>query len=294
MLLAVLITLGLMQKANEITAMKAGGISIYRVIIPILAIGVMIAGGLFAFDQLYLPRANRKQDALRNRIKGNPPQTYLRPDHRWILGEHSTIYYYAFFDTDRNQFASISAFQFHPHTLQIIGRIYARRAHWEEPLHNWIYEQGWIRGFRGPAIQDFHKFDVSTFDQLNEPPSYFKKEVKQSSEMSYNELRRYIEDLQHSGFDVVRLKVQLEEKVAFPLVTFVMAVLAVPFSLSAGKRGPLAGIAIAVGIAAVYLVVSSLFEAMGNLSQLPPGLAAWSPDLLFGFIGGYLVLKVPT
>jgi lipopolysaccharide export LptBFGC system permease protein LptF len=92
----------------------------------------------------------------------------------------------------------------------------------------------------------------------------------------------------------VRLKVQLEEKVAFPLVTFVMAVLAVPFSLSAGKRGPLAGIAIAVGIAAVYLVVSSLFEAMGNLSQLPPGLAAWSPDLLFGFIGGYLVLKVPT
>jgi lipopolysaccharide export LptBFGC system permease protein LptF len=112
--------------------------------------------------------------------------------------------------------------------------------------------------------------------------------------MNYGELRRYIQDLQHSGFDVIRLKVQLEEKLAFPLITFVMAVLAIPFSLSAGKRGPLTGIATALGIAAVYLVVSSLFEAMGNLSQLPPALAAWSPDLLFGLVGGYLVLKVPT
>ena len=294
MLLAVLITLGLMQKANEITAMKASGISIYRVVVPVLFIAVIIAGGLFTVDQLYLPRANRRQDALRNRIKGNPPQTYMRPDHRWILGEHSTIYYYDFFDGDRNQFASISAFEFSPKTLQITGRIHARRAHWEEPLQNWVYEQGWVRGFRGPAIEDFHPFEVSTFARLNEPPGYFKKEVKQSSEMSYGELRRYIEDLQRSGFDVVRLKVQLEEKVAFPLVTFVMAVLAVPFSLSAGKRGPLAGIATAVGIASVYLVISSLFEAMGNLSQLPPSLAAWSPDVLFGLVGGYLVLKVPT
>jgi LPS export ABC transporter permease LptF/LPS export ABC transporter permease LptG len=294
MLLAVLVTLGLMQRANEITAMKASGISIYRAVVPILAVGIFIAGTLFAFDQLYLPRVNKRQDALRNRIKGNPPQTYLRPDRRWIFGENSTIYYYAFFDADRDQFASISAFEFNPKTLQITGRVYAKRAHWEEPLRNWVYEQGWIRDFRGAAIEGFRKFDVSTFARLSEPPAYFKKEVKQSSEMNYGELRSYIQDLQHSGFDVVRLKVQLEEKLAFPLITFVMAVLAIPFSLSAGKRGPLAGVATAVAIAAVYLVVSSLFEAMGNLSQLPPALAAWSPDLLFGLVGGYLVLKVPT
>ncbi len=294
MLLSVLVTLGLMQRANEITAMKASGISIYRAVIPILALGLLIAGTLFVFDQSYLPRVNKRQDALRNRIKGNPPQTYLRPDRRWILGEHSTIYYYAFFDADRDQFASISAFEFDPKTLQITGRVYAKRAHWEEPLRNWVYEQGWIRDFRGAAIQEFRKFEVSTFARLSEPPAYFKKEVKQSSEMNYGELRGYIQDLQRSGFDVVRLKVQLQEKLAFPLITFVMAVLAIPFSLSAGKRGPLAGIATAVGIAAVYLVISSLFEAMGNLSQLPPTLAAWSPDVLFALVGGYLVLKVPT
>ena len=73
-----------------------------------------------------------------------------------------------------------------------------------------------------------------------------------------------------------------------------MAVLAVPFSVSSGRRGAVAGIATAVGIAVVYTTVSSLFEAMGNVSQLPPMLAAWSPDIIFGLLGGYLIFKVPT
>jgi len=135
---------------------------------------------------------------------------------------------------------------------------------------------------------------VTTFNAFNEPPNYFKKEVVQSSEMSYSELKNYIHDLQQSGFDVVRLKVQLHKKFAFPVIVLVMAVLAVPFSVSAGKRGAIAGVAVAAGIAVVYLSVSGLFEAMGNVSQLPPVLAAWSPDLIFGLVGGYLILKVPT
>src|SRR6266700_4737453 len=108
--------------------------------------------------------------------------------------------------------------------------------------------------------------------------------------MNYEELERYIRDLQQSGFDVVRLRVQLHKKLAFPLITLVMALLAVPFSLSSGRRSTLAGAASAVGIAVVYLVVSGLFEALGNLSQLPAPLAAWSPDIIFAVGGGYLML----
>ena len=73
-----------------------------------------------------------------------------------------------------------------------------------------------------------------------------------------------------------------------------MAILAVPFALSSGRRGALAGVAMAIGIAVNYWVGIGFFEAMGNASQLPPALAAWSPDLLFGLAGGYLLLKVPT
>lgn len=293
-LLAVLVTFGLMQKANEITAMKATGISIYRVILPVVIIAAVLATGLFFFENLYLPHANKRQDALRNQIKGKPAQTYLRPDRKWIFGQHSDIYYYEFFDADANRFGSVSIFEFDPKTFELTKRIYATRAHWSETLQKWVFEQGWTRSFRGSAIEEFQPFDVETFAELREPPGYFKKEVKQSSEMNYSELKSYIHDLQQSGFDVVRLRVQLQKKFAFPIITFVMAVLAVPFALSAGRRGALAGVATAIGIAAVYFVISGLFEAMGNTNQLPPTLAAWSPDVLFALAGGYMILKVPT
>ena len=294
MLLAVLITFGIMQRSNEVTAIKATGISIYRIIVPITLAAAILAGSLFFFDQFYLPRTNKRQDALRNRIKGKPAQTFLQPERKWIFGQHSDIYYYQFFDADRNQFGRVSIFQFDPHRFEITRRIQAERAHWGDQLQRWVYEQGWERELRGVAIQNYRPFDVATFPQLGEPPTYFKKEVKQSSEMSYEELRRYIHDLQQSGFDVVRLRVQLQEKFAFPLMTLVMAILAIPFSLSAGRRGALTGVAVAIGIALVYTVISRLFEAMGNLSQLPPTMAAWSPVLIFGMAGGYLILKVPT
>jgi LPS export ABC transporter permease LptF/LPS export ABC transporter permease LptG len=293
-LLAVLTTIGLLQKSNEITAMKATGTSIYRVIFPVFIIAAAISTGLFFFDQFYIPAANLRQETIRNEIKGKPAQTYLRPDRRWIFGEHNTIYYYEFFDPDQDTFVNITAFQFDPNTFELTGRVHASRAHWSEQLRKWIFERGWARTFRGSAIQGFHQFDVETFPTLIEPPGYFKKEVRQSSEMNYHELRAYIADLQQSGFDVVRLRVQLQKKFAYPLITLVMAVLAVPFSLSAGRKGALTGIAVALSVAIIYFVAAGLFEAMGNASQLPAAMAAWAPDLIFALLGGYLLLKVPT
>lgn len=293
-LLTVLVTVGLMQRYNEVTALKATGVSIYRIIIPVLLAGALVAGALFLADQFYLPHANKRQDALLNQIKGRPPQTYLNPSRKWIFGQHSTIYYYQFFDSDKNQFGNLTVFQFNPANFQLVRRIYADRARWAENLNRWVCEQGWERSFHGPAIQDFHTYDVSTFNAVSERPDYFKKEVRQSLEMNYEQLRRYIHELQQSGFEVVKLKVQLQKKIAFPVITFVMAVLAIPFALSAGKRGTMAGVATAIGIAVVYTVIAGLFEAMGDISQLPPALAAWSPDIIFALLGGYMILKVPT
>jgi len=118
--------------------------------------------------------------------------------------------------------------------------------------------------------------------------------VRQYSEMNYEELRNYIRDLQQSGFDVVRLRVQLWKKIAFPLITLVMAVLALPFALSAGRRGALSGVAVALLIAGGYWVSAVLFETLGNGSQLPPFVAAWMPDVIFGLAGGYMIFKTPS
>jgi LPS export ABC transporter permease LptF/LPS export ABC transporter permease LptG len=294
MLLAVLVTFGIMQRSNEITAVKATGISVYRLVAPVLVMAAFLSVGLFFADQFYLPHTNKRQEALHNQIKGKPPQTYLRPDRKWIFGQNNDIYYYQFFDTDRNQFGNVTIFQLDPAAFAITRRIHAERAHWAESLNRWVYEEGWERSLRGLAMGGYRLFDVSTFAEFGETPAYFKKEVKQYTEMNYEELRLYIRDLQQSGFDVVRLRVQLQKKLSYPVITLVMAVLAVPFSLSSGKKGALTGVAVAVGIAVFYTVVSRLFEAMGDLSQLPPALAAWFPDLIFSLVGGYLILKVPT
>ena len=293
-LLAVLITFGLLRKSSELTAMKATGFSIYRTTFPVVLLSAGFAVGLFIFDQIYIPHTNRRQETLRNEIKGKPPQTYLQADRKWIFGQSNQIYYYQVFDPDTNRFGGVSVFEFDPATFQLTRRIHADGAHWEPSLKKWVFENGWVRTLSGASIQEYRTFDVSTFKELGEDPSYFKKEVRQSSEMNYEELSNYIRDLRQSGFDTVRLKVQLQKKVAYPLITLVMAVLAIPFSAQKRRGGALAGVAIALGIAIVYWVTAGVFEAMGNANQLPALLAAWAPDVIFALAGGYLVLRVPT
>ena len=104
-LLAVLITFGLMEKSSELTAMKATGFSIYRATLPVIVLSALFAVGLFIFDQLYIPHTNREQEILRNEIKGKPPQTYLQADRKWIFGQNNEIYYYRVFDPDLNSLA---------------------------------------------------------------------------------------------------------------------------------------------------------------------------------------------
>jgi LPS export ABC transporter permease LptG len=299
-LVAVLITFGALSKSSELTAMKATGVSLYRVVAPVLVLAVLISAGLFVFDELYLPAANRRQEALRSVIKDKPAQTFLRPDRKWISGQTTAagqparIFYYQFFDPDKNVFANLTVFEFEPNTFILKRRIFAASAKWNPDASTWSFGNGWQRTFQGETIASYQPFTMANFPEIHEQPSYFKKEDRPSQEMSYNELSRYISDLKQSGFDTKRLSVQLNRKLAYPLITLVMAILAIPFALSMGKRGSLAGIATAIGLAIAYWVVDGLFQAMGNVNTLPAVLAAWSPDLLFGITGAYLLLRTPT
>jgi hypothetical protein len=104
---AVLTTLGVMSKNNEIVACKASGISLYRLALPLLLGGLTLAATMIILDDVYLPYTNQRQDALRNQIKGKPAQTYTRPQ-RWIFGEKGKIYNYDLFEPDQNLFAGLT------------------------------------------------------------------------------------------------------------------------------------------------------------------------------------------
>jgi len=299
-LIAVLITFGALNRSSELTAMKATGTSLYRIVAPMLLVALLLSAGLFLFDEGYLPAANRRQEALLNTIKGKPAQTYLRPDRKWMSGqtagaaEPTRIFYYQFFDPDRNVFANLTVFEFQPGTFTLTRRIFASSARWDDKVDRWVFENGWQRTFTGSTVASYQTFTLNTFPEIREPPGYFKKEDRQSQEMSYTELAAYIGDLKQSGFDTMRLRVQLNRKLAYPLITLVMAILAVPFALFAGKRSSIAGIGTAIGVAIAYWVVAAVFENLGNVNSLPAVLAAWSPDVLFAIAGSYLLLRTPT
>lgn len=299
-LLAVLITFGALSRSSELTAMKATGMSLYRVAAPVVLAAALLSVSLFAFDEGYLPAANRRQEALRSVIKGKPAQTFQRPDRKWMsgqsygTGEPARIFYYQFFDPDKDVFANLTVFEFQPGTFQLTRRMFATSAHWDDHVNRWVMENGWQRTFNKETIASYQTFTINTFPEIREQPSYFKKEFRPSQEMSYSELSRYIADLKQSGFDTVRLRVQLNHKLAYPLITLVMAILALPFALSAGKRSSLAGVGAALGIAIAYWVIAGVFENLGAVNALPATMAAWSPDLLFAMLGGYLLLRVPT
>ena len=298
-LIAVLVTFGVLNRNSEIIAMKACGVSLYRLVIPIVSIAAILSVSLFLFDQFYLPQANRRQEALRNIIKGKPAQTVLRPEQNWIFGQpHSgepdRIFYYQFFDPERNEFANLSLFEFNPSTFALSRRIFAARAVWDAETGTWRFLNGWQRDIAGANVQEYRQFQQTSFPEIHEDPDYFKKESLQAQEMNFGQLDHYIGDLSQSGFDTMRLRVQLWHKLAYPLVCIVMAVLAIPFALSMGRRGSLTGIAVAIAVALAYWVVDGTFGAVGNVNYLPAALAAWSSDLIFGLVGGYLLLRTPT
>jgi len=291
-LLAVLGAFGVMTKNNEVTAFKACGVSLYRLSLPVLTASVLFSGALFAFDYYYVPSANRKQDALRDEIKGRATQTYLNPNRKWIWGAESRIYYYKYFDPNQSLMAGVYVFELDPSTFRLTREISAERAHWNPSLKTWVFENGWSSDFRGPDRLFTHPFGGMTFPELSEAPDYFLKEALQDKQMNFLQLDRYIRDLQQSGFDTVRLQVQFYRKFSVPIFALIMGMIAVPFAFLVGGRGAMTGIGVSIAIAIFYWGISIFFQKIGEVNQLPPAMAAWSPDAVFALGGLYLMTRM--
>jgi LPS export ABC transporter permease LptF/LPS export ABC transporter permease LptG len=292
-LVAILVTVGVMSKNNEIVACKASGTSLYRLAVPLLFAGVTLAATMILLDDTYLPFANQRQDALRNQIKHRPAQTYTQPA-RWIFGENAKIYNYDFFDPQQSLFGGLSVLEIDPNTFQIRRRVFASRARWSDSQNIWVLESGWVRDFSNGVITHYEPFNVKDLPELTEPPTYFHREVRQAFQMSWGELQRYIEGLHRAGFDVSSLTVQWHRKLAFPMIAPISMLLAFPFAFLVGTRGAIGGVAIGVGIGILYWLGAELLAAMGGVGQLPPLLAGWSPDIVFFFLGLYFFFRMPT
>ena len=290
-LAAVLVTFAVMTKNNEVTAFKAGGVSVRRLGLPVLMMSLLLSAGLFAFDHYYIPKANRVQDAIRNEIKGRNVQTYLHPERKWVIHDNR-VYYFKYFDPAEKVMVEPYVFEIDFRDFHLTRMIGASRARWQQNLHAWVWEQGTSRDTCGVLECKVQAFTATTFPELEETPDDFLKEVKQDKQMNYIELRRYIADLQRSGYDTIKLQVQFYKKFSVPLFALIMALISIPFGFLVGNRGAMAGIGVSLGIAMAYWGVGQLFEQLGNVNQLPAYVAAWAPDGLFALAGLYFMMRM--
>jgi len=293
-LLAVLINFGILEKNSEITAIKSGGWSLYRVAIPVFIIASGFCVCLFLIQDYVLPSANIRQDRLWNYIKGKPPQTSMYMQRKWILGEAGRIYNYEYFNANQDSFVDLNIYDIDMEGSRILRRIHADRARIESN-GSWVLENGWVRGYDSQQPQ-FEPIKTETF-RFPEKAGYFKREMlqpKESSKLTYLELTNYISYLMNSGYNAIELQVELNKKISFPLSCLVMALLAVPFSFSIGKKGAFFGIGMSIAIAISYWGIAGAFEAMGTYGLLIPMLAAWAPNVLFGATGLVLLFTIRT
>lgn len=293
-LVATLVCFGVLARQHELTAFRACGVSLYRLSLSILLLSAAVSSGLFALEETYLPAANRRQDALRDEIKGRPPRTYLRPDRQWTFGLRDRIFYHRAFDSRTKTFSGISVFDLRPDPFELRRQIHAEGARWDESMSQWVFENGWVRTFNGIETAEFEAFQAQAFPSVDEKPDYFLKRDRHDQQMNLGQLRGYIVDLTQSGFDTVRLKVRMHKKLAFPLFAFSMALLAIPFAMRTGNRGAMWPVCFGLGLTVAYYATNALSEQLGLAGRLQPPVAAWAPSVLFAITGFYLMLRVRT
>jgi len=150
-------------------------------------------------------------------------------------------------------------------------------------------------GKSGGEEQAEVKYEAFTERQVSlEPPKFFSTEEPDADRMTYGQLKRYIGQLQTSGYQVIGYIVQLHRKVAFPFVTVIMTLLAVPFAVTTGRRGALYGVGVGIVLAITYWIALSVFVALGSGGVMTPMLAAWAPNILFGAAAVVMLLTVRT
>ena len=295
-LLASLVTIGVLTKNSELIVMKACGISLYRVALPMLGASLIAGGTLFALEQTILGDSNRKADAIKRVMNGVAPETLDMLTRQWVVGSRGEIYHYNYFDPKNNALLGLEVFEFSDGMRALTQRSFAQVARYTPQPgqdNRWRAEQVWTR--RLAPSGDTREFTTQPVaDVVLEPPSYFGTRQPAPEFMSYSQLQGYIEQLRTSGFDVIEQQVALERKASFPFVTLIMTLIAVPFAVTAGRRGAMYGIGVGIVIAISYWVAFSVFAALGTGGVVAPMIAAWAPNLLFGAGAAYLLLTVRT
>jgi LPS export ABC transporter permease LptG len=291
MLVATIFLFLALSRYHELTAMKAAGISLYRVSAPILLMGLSVAVSAGLFQELFLPRLNELGEEVdRVKIRGQLPRHLQLRQRLWLRSADTRFFRVELLNPGTNDMYGVTVLELDKQ-FRLVSRLDTRRAHWTPG--GWELTDGAIREVVGANNVETIPFTATSL-VMQEHIEEFTRIQKPVTSMSYWELLDYVTKLEAAGFQVKKYLVELYSKLSFPLVNLVMVLVAIPFALQSPRGGRLFGIGLAIGIMAGYLVVHYVALAFARADLLPPLLAAWTANVIFLGIGTSLFLRART
>lgn len=286
-LMGTIIAIGLLARGNEIIALRASGVSPFRLITPLLVVALFISLISFINSESIVPYTNRRVNTIwKTRVEKKPLEIIYKYQSLWYKGQDA-IYNIRIFDAAAKTLVGVIINQF-DRDFRIKQRVHARRAVWKDG--HWHFLDGTVK----QREQD-GSYTISTFTEMTYPlyetPDDFKKGVKASDEMGFRELRRYAQKIEREGYSARIYWVDMHVKLAFPCISLIMGLVGASLALRKEKgRGVAAGIGIGFAIVALYLVTFELSRTLGYTGILPPVVAAWASNILFATVGTCLLL----
>jgi LPS export ABC transporter permease LptG/LPS export ABC transporter permease LptF len=300
-LVAGVVTFTILGRRGELTALKAGGMSMRRALLPVVAVTAALCALLFLVQDRIAPVSNRKAQEVRDQILGRAPRSYGLPvgGGRWTFGAEGRLYQYRLYDSDRRTFQGLSIFRVDRSGPRVLDHTYAASAHWNGTA--WEMAKGWRREFpAGGGVGPWITHEGTWVEALDPPENFSRRETTLAlgtdlpEQMSIEELGEQLASLENSGYDTTRLRVGYWAKFSLPFTPLVMLLLGLPFAFKVGRSGSLYAIGISLLLVILYWATLAVFNALGLETILPPLLAAWAPNVLYGILGTYLLLFVKT
>jgi lipopolysaccharide export system permease protein len=276
MLLATLLSVGGLARRHEMMAMKGSGVSLYRILAPVLALAVLVSAFDVFVGEILLPPATRQRIVIEDR---NEP-IYVLPD--------GTIFVARRLNTRTGTLEEVTVEEFSAGGP--LRRIDAERAEWRDG--EWYFYEGQARLFSDEG-EESASFDSYAPGYTEPTPDQMGTRRLEPDEMAFRELRAYIGRLRAGGNNPLDLDVQLHLKISFPFVTVIMTLMGGAIAASARRSGFALAFAAALSISFLYYGLLQVGQVLGRQDILVPWLAAWIANIAFAGVGTFLLVKAP-
>ncbi len=288
-LMATLLTLGLLSRSSEITAMRSCGISLMRISFPMLLLGMLISALLLVNAELIIPASYQKMDYIeRVKIKKQGVNAVFKLNNIWYRNDRMILQAMAF-DPQKSMLKGVTIWTMDD-SLNPVSRIDAERAEFKDG--HWTLKQLQVKdfstdvGYRATIVPSMEVAINLKVDDL-------KVLDNNADNLSYGKLRDYAENLQRGGFQAFRYLTMMHSKLSTPFAAFVMVLLGIPFAMKNSRSGGVAlGIGASVGIGFGYFVINAVLLSYGRSGVLPALPAAWGANLIFSLVGVWMAMTV--